>query len=73
MKSRFSSQVTKHQPLATIHIETLLKSSHGELLFPKLVVFGASGPKVLEVVQKALAKGYAVTAVVRGSERFSIK
>lgn len=35
------------------------------LLFPKLVVFGASGDSGREVVQQALAKGHSVTAVVR--------
>ncbi|CAH3035537.1 hypothetical protein pdam_00011006 [Pocillopora damicornis] len=44
-----------------------------ELLFPKLVVFGATGPTGLAVVQQALEKGHAVTAVARNPESFPIK
>ena len=44
-----------------------------ELLFPKLVVFGASGPMGRLVVQQALQKGHLVSAVVRSPERFDIK
>ena len=40
-------------------------ASGPQLLFPKLIVFGASGPTGLEVVQQNLAKGHAVTALVR--------
>lgn len=43
------------------------------LLFPRLVVFGASGPSGLEVVQQALAKGHSVTAVVRSPEKFNVR
>ncbi|KAL9969697.1 hypothetical protein ACROYT_G021948 [Oculina patagonica] len=44
-----------------------------QLLFPKLVVFGASGRTGHQVVQQALAKGHSVTAVVRSPETFYIK
>ncbi|XP_068690388.1 flavin reductase (NADPH)-like [Montipora foliosa] len=44
-----------------------------ELLFPKLVIFGASGPMGLLVVQQALQKGHLVYAVVRSPEKFNIK
>lgn len=44
-----------------------------ELLFPKLVVFGASGPMGRLVVQQALQKGHLVAAVVRTPEKFDIK
>ncbi|KAJ7378482.1 hypothetical protein OS493_023017 [Desmophyllum pertusum] len=43
------------------------------LLFPKLVVFGASGQTGHQVVLQALTKGYSVTAVVRNPEKFYIK
>ncbi|KAL9969698.1 hypothetical protein ACROYT_G021949 [Oculina patagonica] len=43
------------------------------LLFPKLVVFGASGRTGHKVVQQALEKGHSVTAVVRSPEKFYIK
>ena len=48
-------------------------ASGPQLLFPKLIVFGASGPMGLEVVQQNLAKGHAVTALVRTPESFSIE
>lgn len=48
-------------------------TSGPQLLFPKLIVFGASGPTGLEVVQQNLAKGHAVTAVVKTPESFSIE
>lgn len=44
-----------------------------ELLYPKLVVFGASGPTGRLVVQQALQKGHLVFAVVRSPEKFDIK
>lgn len=44
-----------------------------ELLFPRLVVFGASGPMGRLVTQQALAKGHTVSAVVRSPEKFDIK
>ena len=44
-----------------------------ELPFPRLVVFGASGPSGLQVVQQALAKGHSVAAVVRSPEKFELK
>lgn len=44
-----------------------------ELLFPKLVVFGASGPMGRLVVNQALQKGHLVCAVVRSPEKFDIK
>ena len=44
-----------------------------ELLFPKLVVFGASGPMGRLVVNQALLKGHLVCAVVRSPEKFDIK
>lgn len=44
-----------------------------ELLFPKLVVLGASGKTGHQVVQEALKKGHSVTAVVRSPEKFHIK
>lgn len=44
-----------------------------ELLFPGLVVFGASGPMGRHVVQQALQKGHLVTAVVRSPEKWDIK
>lgn len=44
-----------------------------ELPFPKLVVFGASGPMGRLVVQQALQKGHLVCAVVRSPEKFDIK
>ena len=48
-------------------------ASGPQLLFPKLIVFGASEPTGLEVVQQNLAKGHAVTALVRTPESFSIE
>ena len=44
-----------------------------ELLFPKLAVFGASGPMGRLVVQQALAKGHVVCAIVRSPEKFDLK
>ena len=44
-----------------------------ELLFPKLAVFGASGPMGRLVVQQALAKGHVVCAIVRSPEKFELK
>ena len=44
-----------------------------ELLFPKLVVCGASGPSGLQVVQQAFEKGHFVTAIVRSPEKFELK
>ncbi|KAJ7378483.1 hypothetical protein OS493_023018 [Desmophyllum pertusum] len=44
-----------------------------DLLFPKLVVFGASGPTGRQVVQQALSKGHSVAAVVRNPEKFELK
>lgn len=43
------------------------------LVFPKLVVLGASGKTGHQVVQQALKKGHSVTAVVRSPEKFFIK
>lgn len=48
-------------------------ASGPQLLFPKLIVFGASEPTGLEVVQQNLEKGHAVTALVRTPESFSIE
>ena len=44
-----------------------------ELLFPKLAVFGASGPMGRLLVQQALAKGHVVCAIVRSPEKFDMK
>lgn len=44
-----------------------------ELLFPRLVIFGASGPTGRHVVQQALKMGHVVSAVVRSPEKFDIK
>lgn len=44
-----------------------------ELLFPKLVVFGASGPTGRHLVQQALKNGHVVSAVVRNPNKFDIK
>jgi len=44
-----------------------------DLVFPKLVVLGASGKTGHQVVQQALKKGHSVTAVVRSPEKFFIK
>jgi len=44
-----------------------------DLLFPKLVVLGASGKTGHQVVQQALKKGHSVTAVVRNPDTFYIK
>lgn len=44
-----------------------------ELLFPKLAVFGASGPMGRLLVQQALAKGHVVCAIVRNPEKFDMK
>ena len=43
------------------------------LLFPKLVVFGASGPTGRLVIQHALQKGHFITAVVRSPEKFDVR
>ncbi|XP_022784843.1 flavin reductase (NADPH)-like isoform X2 [Stylophora pistillata] len=43
-----------------------------ELLFPKLVIFGASGPTGRHLVQNALTKGHFVSAVVRSPDKFDI-
>ena len=44
-----------------------------ELLFPKLVIFGASGPTGRHLVQQALNKGHLVSAVVRSPDKFDIR
>ena len=44
-----------------------------ELLFPKLVVFGATGPTGRSLVEQALQKGYYVTAVARNPAAMDIK
>ena len=58
----YLSQTPPHSPLAM-----------AELLFPKLAVFGASGPMGRLVVQQALAKGHVVCAIVRSPEKFDLK
>ena len=44
-----------------------------ELLFPKLAVLSATGRTGLPLVQKALAKGQSVAAVVRNREKFQLE
>ncbi|XP_058968375.1 flavin reductase (NADPH) [Pocillopora verrucosa] len=44
-----------------------------ELLFPKLVIFGASGPTGRHLVQQALNKGHLISAVVRSPDKFDIR
>lgn len=55
------------------HKHRLILDMAVELLFPKLAVFGASGPMGRLVVQQALAKGHVVCAVVRSPEKFDLK
>ena len=56
-----------------LHVNCWAMATAAELLFPKLVVFGATGQTGLAVVQQALEKGHAVTAVARNPESFPIK
>ena len=44
-----------------------------ELIFPKLVIFGVSGPNGRHLVQNALTKGHFVSAVVRSPDKFDIR
>ena len=44
-----------------------------EPLFPKLVIFGASGPTGRHLVQQALNKGHLISAVVRSPDKFDIR
>lgn len=45
----------------------------GELQFPKLVIFGATGETGLHATRKALELGHSVTVVARNPQKLGIE